>query len=709
MENKKTVRRLMTAIVFWAVVMMTGITAWAAEMVMTIQSCDIIPSSPGEIEFRAIGPAGVTETDGNYYIFGLLPQAANVDKDAIALGSTAQQSVISMRLPLNVNNSKSVLYRKLVVAVKDQSGNYIVLSNGRFITNPEVLAAYRYSFPKAKSKKGLHIQPDMLADAEDLSVKHAAVNICLDTFVASNNMKNTTSSYPYTYQGKTYWFTKYACEEVDRQVKKLSETKVQISGILLLRNRGAGSVLVPPEAKKQSHAYYGFNVMNRNGTETLAALMSFLGERYMSPSGSSGQIVNWIVGNEVNDYVQYNYMGELAFSEYVKAYANSFRVVSTALHSVYSNARVYISLNHLWQTYQSGRKSFFAKDMLDGFARQLVLDGDIPWNLAFHPYPAPLTDANFWDDNVTNSDATRFVTMKNIGYLTDYMNRHFRSDARVILSEQGFTSQKVGKTSQELQAAAFAYAYYITEFNDKIDAFIMNRHVDHLEETKQNLYLGVWTNQAGALESASTKKVIWNVFKYIDSSSSESVSAFALKYLPGNSWSSLIPGFSFSKFKKMDKYKTGIIQKFKKALKAKRISNALKYEYTGKAVKNGDTTLIYVNPEANRNLYQGAGWVFARPLNLKSKPQFTCRLHIQGMKGKNAHIRIRFFSGKNIYEAEAKVKAKTPQKLRVDLSKWKKRNKIDKIQIWVRPYNKKGWKTGGVIAVSGMQRAKTTK
>ena len=85
---------------------------------------------------------------------------------------------------------------------------------------------------------------------------------------------------------------------------------------------------------------------------------------------------------------------------------------------------------------------------------------------------------SLWNDNVTNSDSTKQVTMKNLSYLTNYVATHFRRDVRILLSEQGFTSVSYGTTNETLQAAAWAYAYYITEFNDKVDAFIMNRHVD---------------------------------------------------------------------------------------------------------------------------------------------------------------------------------------------------------------------------------------
>ena len=706
MTQKKWVSRLVMGMFFLLIAF--GANVSAANVRVT--SCVIETSNHSMVDVRANGSASVAGTDGKYYLYALMPYENGVTKESLQLASVRKQGTLSFRVALNRGNANSVLYRKFVVAVRSASGNkYTVVSNALYITNPQVLAKYTYAFPKAASKKGLHIQPSMLSDAEDLRIKHAAVNICLDTFVATNSLKNSRHSYAYTYQGKRYWFTKYACEEVDRQVKKLSETGVVVSGILLLREQGAGSVLVAPNARGKGKSYYGFNTMNKEGVDTLAALISFLGERYTNTGKKNGRIVNWIVGNEVNYYDRYNYLGNLSFADYVEAYARSFRVVSTALHSVCKNARVYISLDHCWNILQPDGKSYTSKRVLDQFAAVLKNEGDIVWNLAFHPYPAPLTDPAFWDDNVSNSDSTKTVTMKNIGYLTDYLNRNFRKDVRVILSEQGFTSKVGGKTQEKKQAAAFAYAYYITEFNSKIDSFIMNRHVDHVEETRQGLNLGLWTNKSGQLEYASKKKAIYDVFKYIDSASSQSVSKFALSYIHASSWASKISGFSWSRFKKMGTYQNSTASKISKLYSKKSIKNSLKYSYNGNVKKKGSGVVITVNPNANPNLYQGAGWTFSKKLNFSSRSNFVCKMKVTGLKEKYALVRIRFFSGTNIYEAQAKLQANKTKLLSVNLKKWKYRKSVSKIQIWVRPYKGTRWKKGGKITIAYMKQAKKTK
>ena len=82
-------------------------------------------------------------------------------------------------------------------------------------------------------------------------------------------------------------------------------------------------------------------------------------------------------------------------NQYAKIYADQFRLAYNTLTSVYSNARVYISLDHLWNT-NNVSGTFASRKMLDKFASKLRAGGNISWNLAYHPYSSPLTEPRFW-------------------------------------------------------------------------------------------------------------------------------------------------------------------------------------------------------------------------------------------------------------------------------------------------------------------------
>ena len=51
-----------------------------------------------------------------------------------------------------------------------------------------------------------------------------------------------------------------------------------------------------------------------------------------------GKVSNWIIGNEINNQ-QWNYMGPMDLTNYVKAYQKAFRVIYTAIKSTNANDR----------------------------------------------------------------------------------------------------------------------------------------------------------------------------------------------------------------------------------------------------------------------------------------------------------------------------------------------------------------------------------
>lgn len=126
--------------------------------------------------------------------------------------------------------------------------------------------------------------------------------------------------------------------------------------------------------------------------------------------------------------------------------------------------------------------------MLDKLNDQICVGGNIGWGLAYHPYPLPLNETSFWDDPAPGNVSASEISFKNLHVLTDYLQQgpmtYDGGVRHVILTEQGFTSlEKFETMSQRLQAAAYAYAYYIVEANPYIDGFLLSRHVDNTAET----------------------------------------------------------------------------------------------------------------------------------------------------------------------------------------------------------------------------------
>ena len=179
------------------------------------------------------------------------------------------------------------------------------------------------------------------------------------------------------------------------------------SAVLLLSWRSDLTSLIYPQGRQQGHAFYAWNTKDRSARKQLQATLNFLARRYSTSTKKYGQISNWIIGNEVNNYNTYNYAGSQTLRQYSQIYADQFRLAYNTLVSVYSNARVYISLDHLWNTnYVNG--TFASRKMLDSFASKIRAGGNLQWNLAYHPYSSPLTEPRFWAN--TNGQLTKSLT-----------------------------------------------------------------------------------------------------------------------------------------------------------------------------------------------------------------------------------------------------------------------------------------------------------
>ena len=386
----------------------------------------------------------------------------------------------------------------------------------------------------------------MLGDALNLGVKHTTINIPYHHILGGN--------LAYQYNGKTYYFNEDLISSYDRMISAFSGKGIIVTAILLNGWNDAYPELHEAGLTKTGANYYGFNVSTAEGFETTRALFSFMAERYSGAHDEYGRVSNWIVGNEVNNNQSWNYVGPMDLQSYTKLFEKVFRVAYTAIRSQNQNARVFFSTDYEWNR-ENTTLRYAAKDFIDLFNAGIRSEGNIDWGLAYHPYPYPLTEPEFWDDDeagmTTQSEDSLVVNFNNLNVLTDYFQKSElrNADGRVrhiILSEEGFTSDSAtrGKV-YDIQAAAYAYAYYLVDANPYIDAFILNRQVDAVVEVEQSCAFGIWTVNMERTDKveALMPKNIYTVFKYIDTPSSLKYTEFAKSIIGINSWSEVIPNF----------------------------------------------------------------------------------------------------------------------------------------------------------------------
>ena len=479
------------------------ITAEEAEDFGTL-SCEISGSSSVDIKISSEGiPAS---DDKYYYLFEMATYEDGLAEDAEPISKMYKGDDASFTIKLNKGQANSRLFSKFAIAVKMED-KYVPVAHAKYITNPEECAAYYYDGMDHDSIKGILPYPLRLDELTDLGVNYAAYNIPL------SHILTTSGGISYTYGGVTYHFNERIINDYDTLFKKLNGMGIDIAAIVLNdASTSAYPEITHPSARSGSTApYYMFNATNDSGVKALAAIGSFLAGRY---SGSGhGNVSMWIIANEVNARREYNYMSYTDVNTYTTAFTRAFRVFYNAIKSQNAGALVYIPLDQRWTYNTESTGDYDAKDVLDIFASSMNDYGNVNWGLAAHPYSFPNDNTAFWKTSkyVNHTESTPCITMENIEVLTNYMQKtnmlNPNGDVRsIILSEIGYSSTQ----GENLQAAAFAYAYTKMVQNGYIDALMLSRQVDAPEEIAAlGLALGLET-------SSGSPKHLYFVFKYID-------------------------------------------------------------------------------------------------------------------------------------------------------------------------------------------------
>ena len=483
-------------------------------------------------------------TDGSVYIFEIKPYQNDLSgrTDYLAKGSIGANQTFSF--PLHAGPGELRLYSAFVPAVK-VGGRYEMIANRRYIENPEIVAENQDPALNP-GKKGLRVDPNILDDALSLNIKHAGVDIPTQRFFGNG--------IDYTYESKTYKINKELIDQLDAEVKRLSDSGVAVTAILL----NAWNQTVPElnplgvtELPKEQAVYYGFNVESEAGFRAVKAMASFLAKRYNGKNGH-GKITNWVVGNEINNQY-WNYMGDLDVSAYTSKFQRAFRVFYTAMKSVSANDNVMFSIDHYWNMLPEAAPvgKYKGKDILLAFHNYEEAEGYMDYGLALHPYPYPIYSPNFWDDDktgrVNDTVDSPIVNFKNLHVITDFMSmdsmKNRKGEVRkIFLTEEGFSSIAKGVDKSTEQAAAVAYSYFIVDNNPYISAYLMSRQEDNEDETKHGLAFGL----SSIVNHQLVPKPAHEVFKWIDNASAtEGIADFARAVIGIDSWDQLIPNFRF--------------------------------------------------------------------------------------------------------------------------------------------------------------------
>lgn len=383
-----------------------------------------------------------------------------------------------------------------------------------------------YDYPTADTKKGLQVA--RVNDAMELGVKHAALNVNEGDFLLLEPEEGNTIEFDFN--GKTYYFNKQIVERNDARVKELSDFGVIITYIVLNAQKWATNVsdemwdiIKHPnyDGKKDGNGLISqFNVVTDKGIEYYTAFIAFLAERYTREDNKYGRAVGMIIGNEVNSGYTWCNSGLMTCEEYCRHYTKALRLAYQAASVYYKNIRIYISLDHFWTGANFGgdpMRFYPSKSILENVNREFLSEGQVPWNIAHHPYPENLNFPDFWNDKTATDDPDTYrITFKNLEVLAQFLYKEdFLCNGkrrRIILSEQGFNSHWTPE-SEVVQAMAYGRAYKKIMQIPEIDSFILHAHGDNYQEFGLNL--GLWRRKRESGEWDAPKPMYY-VFKAID-------------------------------------------------------------------------------------------------------------------------------------------------------------------------------------------------
>ena len=495
--------------------------------------------------------------DGKIYMVALNP----VDQKYILAGSTDVLGSTSSGKSFTITSGKLSLQKYLnyefYAAVKI-NGLYHIASNGYFITNPEKAStstAVRTTPINKKGGSSDRVNSVIDDQINNLHVKNVSLNIPIMTALLGNSAS-------FTYNGVTYKFNGGMSVYQDI-IRKLNKAGVQVN-VIIYADASMGTLYpdyVTPDGRNGSAAgatLVGMNAQTAAGRKKIEALFAYLASLFTS---ADCHIDNWVIGNELDDPVHWNYCGSTKqIDTYATMYAEVYRVAYNVIKSYWSGAEIYDSLDHVWNTTSRGSSYYTSKSFQDTFNNVLAGEGAINWGLAFHPYCVPEQDPRVWQSNaaVRNSSDTELISMQNISALTDYVDSAYGTSHHIILSETGISAKYNDTDMEDQQAAAVAYCYYAAENNSRIDSITIHNYKDASGEISGGWYLGLYTLSGtkrkayyvmanmdsktnGLAYTQTTKKVYWL--------NAKGKKKALITLINGNTaWSQIFPNLDISKF-----------------------------------------------------------------------------------------------------------------------------------------------------------------
>lgn len=458
--------------------------------------------------------------------------SANVLKKGIDLGKISKGKSKTIKWHRYGDDGRDHLYNK-----------YYILNGNKVVKGPIFATSIAAMYGKVgftqKSIKGIYTEDNLsnASYASDLKANSITYNLGLQNLIYSNEDGNIPSdAIPFESNGQTFYFNKATVDDFDAKIKDASARGMNVIGVLIPWAQGDQYPSYLRYKSPASKTTWGTNTSNGKGRDYYIAMVEFLANRY-SQSKDQGYISTYVVGNEI-DFTHYFYSTS-NFNKYMEEYARSLRLSNLAIKKYASNANVAVPFTHYWaksagQVYkESPSPSFAPKKMLDWLAKYTNARGAYDWAIAPHPYGVINTKSNqaYYDTRTGavngNYKTSKELTFTNFEILDEYLStkalKYKGKQRSVYLTESGASSGNMKSAARfNEQAGTLAMAYYKVANLKFVKSYNYYRLQDNAEEVKNSLTCGL-------LKPDGSKKPAYNVYKYIDTKSSNSKSKKYLK------------------------------------------------------------------------------------------------------------------------------------------------------------------------------------
>ncbi len=421
----------------------------------------------------------------------------------------------------------SRLYSAYVLAIENGSG-YTPIGAPRYVGNASSASQYSYEYPDAVSPKGLEVTS--VSDALSLGLSHAVIPVSVEKLFGAPD----ADSISYDFLGVTYHFDRSAVGSLDDKISALSRENIRVYLRFLLT---AAPSELPASLSELGYAdapaakSYAMRADSTANAPLFGALFSFIAERYTDPVGTHGFCGSFIIGSEVNVPTgNYSTSPELSADRHIEVYSKLVRIAHTAMRSFYENGRVYIATSNNFSIVPSelSASDVSMTEFFSAFDSKTRAGGDFDWSIATAAYAYSRTDSGIWDDALATGASSQLISPANINVLSYALSKSYTYEGnprRLMIGAFAVPSSptdNVAHSSENDQAASYAFAYYKMLEDGTVDAFIYANQFDSPEST-DNFGLSR-TDMSGNVLS---RKKIWSVLREIDTGVTPQISSLA--------------------------------------------------------------------------------------------------------------------------------------------------------------------------------------